>query len=244
MGYTRGFRWTPERIQFLKDSVLKMTNKEIAENLGTNHVVVSGKICALKMKRPFDVWQKHRVNAVRNSVKAQEWSKGFGQRMANDETRLKAVRESEALKASTSIRTKKMWAENSEFRKKKIAQFEKMIAETKNFRKSRIGEGNSNWKGGVSFEIGHDYRGRNWETQRTLARKRDNFTCQKCGQKEELKNHDVHHKVPFREFKKKGLSGEQLINEANNLDNLITLCSTCHSRHERLHGDNDNYQLI
>lgn len=76
------------------------------------------------------------------------------------------------------------------------------------------------WRGG---EYDHNY-GRNWDQQRRRARKRDNYTCQRCGiaQWEYGKGLDVHHKVPFRHF------GIERYKEANQLKNLITLCRSCH----------------
>ena len=68
-----------------------------------------------------------------------------------------------------------------------------------------------------------DY-GPNWPTQRSSARARDGYRCQSCGILENGKEHDVHHKVPFRTF-----SGYQ---QANVLANLSTLCHTCHQKVE------------
>lgn len=65
----------------------------------------------------------------------------------------------------------------------------------------------------------NDY-GPNWQKQRDLARARDGYTCQNCGLRETDRQLHVHHKIPFRNF----TSWEQ----ANQLDNLITLCPTCH----------------
>lgn len=78
-----------------------------------------------------------------------------------------------------------------------------------------------NWKGGYL-----PYYGENWLSQRRLALKRDNYTCQKCGKtKEDLgKNPDVHHIKPFREF------GLEHFAEANSLENLVCLCGKCHSK--------------
>ncbi len=69
----------------------------------------------------------------------------------------------------------------------------------------------------------NDY-GANWNQQRRLARERDDFTCQICGARETTRQHHVHHRVPFRNFT------SALI--ANQLDNLITLCPTCHKKAE------------
>ena len=69
----------------------------------------------------------------------------------------------------------------------------------------------------------NDY-GPNWSRQRKLARARDQYRCQICGAPERGREHDVHHKIPFRTF----ASYEQ----ANQLSNLVTLCRPCHRRAE------------
>ncbi len=62
--------------------------------------------------------------------------------------------------------------------------------------------------------------GPNWEDQRLAARQRDGFTCQHCGKRETYQEHHVHHKTPFRRF--------ESFQQANRLENLITLCPSCH----------------
>jgi len=62
--------------------------------------------------------------------------------------------------------------------------------------------------------------GPSWPQQRNLARKRDQYRCQHCGIAERDKTHHVHHKTPFRNF----ASHE----DANQLNNLVTLCPACH----------------
>ncbi|HMQ56171.1 MAG TPA: DUF1998 domain-containing protein, partial [Anaerolineae bacterium] len=69
----------------------------------------------------------------------------------------------------------------------------------------------------------NDY-GPNWQQQRQKARRRDGFRCQICGAPERERQHDVHHKIPFRRF--------DSYQPANRLDNLITLCRPCHRRAE------------
>ncbi len=68
-----------------------------------------------------------------------------------------------------------------------------------------------------------DY-GSNWEQQRSLARTRDNYSCQLCGAREGRIQHHVHHKTPFRQFTS--------YQQANQLENLITLCPACHRKAE------------
>lgn len=66
--------------------------------------------------------------------------------------------------------------------------------------------------------------GPNWRDQRDRIRERDSFRCQVCGITEQDRAHEVHHIVPYRTLN----SYEQ----ANQLSNLITLCSDCHRRVE------------
>ena len=61
-------------------------------------------------------------------------------------------------------------------------------------------------------------RGSNWQSQKRKALKRDGRVCRICGKK----GTDVHHRIPKRKFIDK--------NEANNLENLITLCKKCHRK--------------
>lgn len=70
------------------------------------------------------------------------------------------------------------------------------------------------------------YRGRNWKEQSEKARIRDNFTCQICGIYQIVPTLTVHHVKPYRKF-----DGDY--KSANELNNLITLCRSCHSRIER-----------
>jgi len=69
----------------------------------------------------------------------------------------------------------------------------------------------------------NDY-GLNWAAQRRAARARDGYRCQMCGLPERGREHDVHHKIPFRTFAS--------YEPANQLSNLITLCRSCHRRAE------------
>jgi DEAD/DEAH box helicase domain-containing protein len=66
--------------------------------------------------------------------------------------------------------------------------------------------------------------GPNWVQQRNRARARDEYRCQVCGLEEGDREHDVHHKTPFRQFETPIF--------ANQLSNLVTLCPSCHRRVE------------
>ncbi len=77
-----------------------------------------------------------------------------------------------------------------------------------------------------------DY-GPNWPAQRDAARARDNYSCRRCGAPErDGRQHDVHHVTPFRAF---GYvpGRNDLYKLANQLENLITLCPSCHREAER-----------
>lgn len=85
--------------------------------------------------------------------------------------------------------------------------------QSKNFR----GEQHPLWKGGISFNYGIE-----WGLKRNLVRKRDNFRCQACGIKEKKRGQqlDIHHIIPYR------------TSQDNSLDNLISLCPSCHRKME------------
>lgn len=67
--------------------------------------------------------------------------------------------------------------------------------------------------------------GPGWAQTRDRVRTRDKYTCQVCGAVETNRQHDVHHKVPFRAFTS--------FVEANRMENLITLCPSCHHKAEQ-----------
>lgn len=67
--------------------------------------------------------------------------------------------------------------------------------------------------------------GPGWSQIRDRVRARDKYTCQVCGAVETNRQHDVHHKIPFRAFPS--------FVEANRLENLITLCPSCHHKAEQ-----------
>ncbi len=77
---------------------------------------------------------------------------------------------------------------------------------------------------GVWTNDSNDY-GPDWPRIRLAVRTRDGFRCQVCGAVESNREHDVHHKIPFKAFTSTA--------EANRLDNLITLCSPCHHKAEQ-----------
>lgn len=75
------------------------------------------------------------------------------------------------------------------------------------------GKNSTTWLGGHA-----DYRGPNWYRQRKLALERDAHRCRRCGA---IKGLQVHHNIPYQIF--------QDYQEANDLNNLETLCMHCHT---------------
>jgi DEAD/DEAH box helicase domain-containing protein len=75
----------------------------------------------------------------------------------------------------------------------------------------------------------NDY-GPGWGDIRARVRARDGYQCQMCGQPELKRQHDVHHKIPFRMFRDE--NGRVQPARANHLDNLTTLCPNCHKKAE------------
>ena len=67
--------------------------------------------------------------------------------------------------------------------------------------------------------------GPEWGRIRERVRARDGYKCQVCGTPESTRQHDVHHKTPFRAFTS--------LSEANRLENLTTLCTSCHHKVEQ-----------
>ncbi len=70
-----------------------------------------------------------------------------------------------------------------------------------------------------------DY-GPHWPTIRKLVLERDQNKCQACGKSWDHSQLHIHHKRPLRSFR--------FPQEANQLDNLISLCPRCHQRVENV----------
>lgn len=84
----------------------------------------------------------------------------------------------------------------------------------------RTGKNHHQWKGGYSPYV------ENWWQIRRLALERDDHACQRCGITRDKLDHEphVHHIKPIREFDD--------FRDAHTLDNVITLCPSCHSEVE------------
>ncbi len=66
--------------------------------------------------------------------------------------------------------------------------------------------------------------GADWNLIKEAVRSRDHYSCRNCGKLEDDVYHDVHHIKPFRFF--------DSAREANVMENLITLCKSCHHQAE------------
>lgn len=93
-----------------------------------------------------------------------------------------------------------------------------------------VGENHPRYDGGPVLEMGH-----NWSSIREDVIQRDGEKCVNCDMSRE--NHigkfnrdiNVHHIMPRKEFI---ISEEKSIDDANEMDNLKTLCITCHRKEE------------
>lgn len=143
---------------------------------------------------------------------------------------------------------KSQW-ENPEYRQKRSQSLKNRIYSVEHklrISKSHIGllknEKSHFWKGGITpirLQIRNSFKYKEWRLQ---CFKRDNFTCQKCGQNEYQKDNplNVHHKKQFskllQEAKKYSSSLLSLYNACMiyppfwNLNNGITLCKKCHTK--------------
>ena len=74
------------------------------------------------------------------------------------------------------------------------------------------------FKGGVE-----PYYGPNWRHQAKLARERDGHACRVCGLHQTTPRLDVHHLRSRRSF------GREAFEAMNALENLITVCKSCHT---------------
>lgn len=96
------------------------------------------------------------------------------------------------------------------------------------WRKTLTGESSNRYKGGYT-----GYYGPDWLKQSRAARKRDSYCCQACGKPQKINKRalDVHHVIPFRNF---GYIPKQNENHvaANSIDNLVSLCQSCHGKLE------------
>ena len=103
--------------------------------------------------------------------------------------------------------------------KKKISESNKgKIGWNKGLTGIWTGSKNPKWKGGITPESNKRVGRKLWIEIRKKVYERDNLTCQHCGKTNCLLV--AHHKIPYR------------ISKNDDLSNLISLCSVCHTKEE------------
>lgn len=102
-----------------------------------------------------------------------------------------------------------------------------------------IGENHPNWQGG-SHKIGK--RGAGWASIRRAVMKRDNYKCCHCGINREQqyqkygRDFSINHKIPFHQY------GNTV--KANRLNNLETLCDSCHTKADWAYRKQNPIQMV
>jgi hypothetical protein len=94
-------------------------------------------------------------------------------------------------------------------------------------------EDNPEWKGGATENP--RYYGPNWSEQREKALERDSRECTECGTSEQLM---VHHITGRSDL---DTTEPGWWKEANQLDNLKTMCRSCH---KELHHEQGDYEHV
>jgi len=94
----------------------------------------------------------------------------------------------------------------------------KKFANGKNWGYQRKGIRSPNYIDGRSKFLGPARYGDDWDAIRTVVYLRDKFTCQDCGVNGIRL--DIHHKIPY------------LFSGDNSIENLTTLCRSCHMKAE------------
>lgn len=83
--------------------------------------------------------------------------------------------------------------------------------------KNMEGDKNPAWLGGISKDFSKWGSRGQYRRLRYLVFKRDNYTCQICEKQKDL---NIHHVIPYK------------ISKNNDLENLITICRSCHSKED------------
>jgi len=113
----------------------------------------------------------------------------------------------------------------SEEHRKKLSDAKTGVKRSDEFRRNMSGENHHNWQGGISGWRTVLMNSAAYKAWRNAVYKRDNYTCQLCGERNG--NLQAHHIQPVRDHK-----NDLLIFDINN---GITLCKDCHKptmRHE------------
>ncbi len=149
--------------------------------------------------------------AVSESLKGiNTWMKG---RKLSSETKRKLKLSSTGRKHTEE--SKKKMSEN-----RKGMKFSKSHCEA--ISKAKVGTQNGsnhwNWQGGITPDSDRIRRSRDYKAWRLAVYKKDGFTCVGCGDSRG-RNLEAHHKLSFANYP----------DERFNVDNGVTLCTTCHA---------------
>lgn len=109
--------------------------------------------------------------------------------------------------------------------------FGKKASEETRQKLSNTHSGKNHWNYKDGNKSGIRTQNYKWHQIRKEVYKRDNYTCQACG----IKNPKIlncHHKIPY-----------DICND-NEMTNLITLCSSCHTKEENKLHDNKSWRYI
>jgi len=139
--------------------------------------------------------------------------KGMGRPAWNKGKKLPKMKYEQKMKISKALKGRTTWNKGipcSEESRKKNSETHK-----KSFKEGKI---QWNYIDGRSKGKGSGKYGCDWQKIRQLIIRRDNFTCQECGAKN--KKLDIHHRIPF------------LMSFDNSLENLMSLCRSCHVKLE------------
>jgi len=113
----------------------------------------------------------------------------------------------------------------------------------------------SEWQSGPNGPVkgrtnSHFFYGLNWYKQREKVLERDNYQCQVCGVTQDQAELHCHHIIKYREYRYPLFKGNPIKNSivefnwkrANRMENLITVCNSCHPRVEGMGLDEiDNF---
>jgi len=97
--------------------------------------------------------------------------------------------------------------------------------ETERFAGHPPGEGHPRWKGGYS-----NARGNGWRETRKSVLERDGMRCQSCGKTQEQHKEEYGFGLHAHHLEKRVTFEDP--SDADRIDNLVTLCATCHRRWE------------
>lgn len=148
--------------------------------------------------------------------------------------RAKVTPESHRKQSETLRRTHPgAWNKGKAWSPEMIAKFVELRADPEYRRKMSemfTGEKSPNWKGGVKPELARRLDRAEWRRIRATCYERDNWTCQDCGCKA-LNTRDSKTKPKCK------IQCHHIIGRRNggtdDLENLVTLCMSCHHKRER-----------